>query len=163
MFHVWHVILSVPCSIVVTCWERAELLALLCGMFSCVFVTFPYGVLGQVWYLIVSIPDRCLLPYFVIYRSSKSPWPLFLGEGGPGHFHCMNFFIIHVPVVKPSFISFYNTSESLLDWRCTLPEDVDLTQLFADDLACSGFRQILLTCLIFMDYRVNTSIRNATF
>ena len=29
-------------------------------MFSCVFVIFPYGVLGQVWYLIVSIPDPCL-------------------------------------------------------------------------------------------------------
>ena len=32
-------------------------------MFSCVFVTFPCGVLGLVWYLIVSIPDFCLLPY----------------------------------------------------------------------------------------------------
>ena len=30
---------------------------------SCVFVTFPYGVPGQVWYLIVSILDLCLL-YF---------------------------------------------------------------------------------------------------
>ena len=26
-------------------------------MFSCVFVTFPYCVLFQVWYLIVSTPD----------------------------------------------------------------------------------------------------------
>ena len=24
---------------------------------SCLFVTFPFGVSGQVWYLIVSIPD----------------------------------------------------------------------------------------------------------
>ena len=31
---------------------------------SCVFVTFPYGILGQVWCLIVSIPNRCPLPYF---------------------------------------------------------------------------------------------------
>ena len=30
-------------------------------MFNLVFVTFPYGVPGQVWYLIVSIPDRGLL------------------------------------------------------------------------------------------------------
>ena len=54
------------CSLVVTCWERADLLALSCVMFSCVIVTFPisYGVLGQVWYLIVSIPSHCLLPYF---------------------------------------------------------------------------------------------------
>ena len=59
-----YTVLSVPCSLVITCWERADLLALLCVIFSCVFVTFPYGVLGQVWYLILSIPDRCLLPYF---------------------------------------------------------------------------------------------------
>ena len=33
-------------------------------MFSCVFVTFPCGIMGQVWYLIVSIPDLCRLSYF---------------------------------------------------------------------------------------------------
>ena len=33
------------------------------AVFLC-FVTFPYGVLGQVWYLIVSNPDLCRLPYF---------------------------------------------------------------------------------------------------
>ena len=39
----------------VTCLERAYLLALLYAMFSCVFFTFLYSVLGQVWYLILSI------------------------------------------------------------------------------------------------------------
>ena len=29
-----------------------------------VFVTFPCGILGQVWYLIVSFPDFCRLVYF---------------------------------------------------------------------------------------------------
>ena len=48
----------------VICWERDNLLVLLYVMFSCVFVTFPCGVLGQVWYLIVTIPDLCLLTYF---------------------------------------------------------------------------------------------------
>ena len=33
--------------------ERADLLALLCVMFSYVFVTFQYGALGQVWNMIV--------------------------------------------------------------------------------------------------------------
>ena len=33
-------------------------------MLNCVFVTFPCGILGQVWYLIVSIPDLCHLSYF---------------------------------------------------------------------------------------------------
>ena len=37
---------------------------LLLVMFNCVFVTFPCGILGQVWCLIVSIPDLCRLSYF---------------------------------------------------------------------------------------------------
>ena len=57
--------MSVHCILVITCWERANLLDFLYVMFSCVFVTFPCGVLGQVWYLIVSIPDLCLLTYIV--------------------------------------------------------------------------------------------------
>ena len=28
------------------------------------FVTFPFIILGKVWYLIVSIPDLCTLAYF---------------------------------------------------------------------------------------------------
>ena len=47
--------LYVHCSLVVTCRERASLLALLYVMLYCVFVTFPSGVLGQVCYLIVLI------------------------------------------------------------------------------------------------------------
>ena len=60
MFRVCQAVISVHCSLIVICLERAILLALLNVMFSCVFVTFPSGVLGQVWYLIVSIPDICL-------------------------------------------------------------------------------------------------------
>ena len=45
--------------------ESADLLALLCVEFTCVFVTFQYGVPGQVWYLILSIPDGFHLLYFV--------------------------------------------------------------------------------------------------
>ena len=40
-------------------------------MFNCIFVTFPCGILGQVWYLIVSIPDLCRLSYFVSITSKK--------------------------------------------------------------------------------------------
>ena len=57
------------CSHVATCWERVNLLALLYVMFSCIFVTFQYDVLGQVWYLIVLIPDLCLLPYFYLMHT----------------------------------------------------------------------------------------------
>ena len=62
-FVICHVFLSVHCSLVVTCWERVKLLALLCVRFYCGFATFPCGVLGQVWCLIVSISDLCLLTY----------------------------------------------------------------------------------------------------
>ena len=37
---------------------------LLLEIFNCVFVTFPCGILGQVWYLIVLIPDLSRLSYF---------------------------------------------------------------------------------------------------
>ena len=66
---VGHTVLPVPCSFEVTCWEWADLLAHLYVMFSCVFVILPYGVLGQVWYLIVLIPDLCLLSYFTSKMS----------------------------------------------------------------------------------------------
>ena len=38
--------LSVHCCLVVTCWERADLLALVDDVY-CIFVTFPCGILGQ--------------------------------------------------------------------------------------------------------------------
>ena len=62
MFCVSHAFASVLCCIVVTCWERADLLTLV-GDVYCIFVTFPCGTLSQVWYLIVSFPDLCLLSY----------------------------------------------------------------------------------------------------
>ena len=58
-----HAFASVHCSFVVTCLERADLLALV-GDVYCTFVTFLLGILGQVWYLIVSFPDLCYLSYF---------------------------------------------------------------------------------------------------
>ena len=35
---------------------------------NCVINTFQFGILGQVWYLIVSIPDHCPLSYFHTVR-----------------------------------------------------------------------------------------------
>ena len=63
--------MSVSRSLVVTCWEWADLLALLYVMFSCGFVTFPYCVLCPVRYLIESVPDLCLLSYFVLVETIK--------------------------------------------------------------------------------------------
>ena len=62
-----HAFASVHGCLVVTCWERADLLALV-GDVYCIFVTFPCGILGQVWYLIVSFLDLCRLSY--IYNDT---------------------------------------------------------------------------------------------
>ena len=51
------------CARLVICalWSP-DLLALVCGVYC--EGHFPIGILGQVWYLIVSIPDLCTLTYF---------------------------------------------------------------------------------------------------
>ena len=38
---------------------------------SSVSFHFPIGILGQVWYLIVSIPDLCTITYFYIICSEN--------------------------------------------------------------------------------------------
>ena len=43
---------------------KEQISCLLFVMFDCVVVTFPCGILGQVWYFIVLIPDLCRLSYF---------------------------------------------------------------------------------------------------
>ena len=46
---------------------------LLFVIFNCVFVTFPCGILGQEWYLFVSIPDLCCLSYFAQGHKTVTP------------------------------------------------------------------------------------------
>ena len=61
---------SVYC-LVVTCWERADLFALVCDVLLRVCY-FPIGILGQVWYWIVSILDLCPLSY--LENNLDDPW-----------------------------------------------------------------------------------------
>ena len=59
---------SVYWCLVVTCWETlADLLAHVCDikLWSC---HFPIGILGQVWCLIVTIPNLCPFSYVYMYR-----------------------------------------------------------------------------------------------
>ena len=65
---------SVYMCLVVTCLEMADLLALVCGVLLRV-CHFPIGILGQVWYLIVSIPDLCTLTYFGL-------WSVYIAKPG---------------------------------------------------------------------------------
>ena len=44
---------------------------LLFVIFIVIFVTFPFGILRQVWYLFVSITDPCCLFYFFSKNISR--------------------------------------------------------------------------------------------
>ena len=57
---------------VVTCRERVDLLALVCGVLLLV-CHFLIGILGQSWYFIVSIPDLCTLTYFGMSTRTGDP------------------------------------------------------------------------------------------
>ena len=59
---VCHAFAFVQCCLVVTWRERADLLDLVCDAY-CAYVTFLFGIVGQMWYLIVLIPDHCCLSY----------------------------------------------------------------------------------------------------
>ena len=63
IYYIYYTVLFVPHSLVITFCER-PLDSLVCDVSLC-FLTSPYGVLGKVCYLIVSIPDPCLLLYFL--------------------------------------------------------------------------------------------------
>ena len=61
-----HIVLSVPGSLVVS--RPLDFLAV---MFSCGFVTLPYDVLGQVWYLVELIPDICLIIFSLLHTNNR--------------------------------------------------------------------------------------------
>ena len=67
MFRVCHAVFGVHCSLVVSWWKG------LTSWLSCVFVTFPCGVLCQVWYLILSIPDLSFRSYFSCDLAGRTP------------------------------------------------------------------------------------------
>ena len=65
---------------IVVLWPPAEkgmTSWLLFVMYSCVFVTFLSGILGQVWYLIEAIPDLCHLSYLGKAQSDPEIIKLF--------------------------------------------------------------------------------------
>ena len=83
-----YAVLSVPCSVEITCWESADLLTLLCVMF---FLFLSHSHL--VWYFIVSIPDNCLLLYFVRNKKiSLKP-----------HSHCADVATVHPDAGQPVY------------------------------------------------------------
>ena len=80
--------MSISCSFVVTCLERADLLAPLYVMFSCVFfVTFPYHtvswamcVTGLYRFLTFAFFFTLLTDNMQFYLWDSNPQPFYLGS-----------------------------------------------------------------------------------
>ena len=70
----WHTVLSVPCSLVVTCWERADLLALLCVMFFLCLCHFPLWRLVSGVVLVLDCFDSRSLPFSLLLFRSFKKW-----------------------------------------------------------------------------------------
>ena len=51
---------------------RKGLTSWLSFVVSSVSLSLPIGILGQVWYLIVSIPDLCTITYFFFYYAIRA-------------------------------------------------------------------------------------------
>ena len=100
---------------------------LLFVMFNYVCVTFPCGILGQVWYLIVSIPDLCRLSYLLsiciqlsFYLACATMY-IIIGNQGvtlsvPTAFESSGYGMGHAWVTEDECISVYIRKKTL--WLC---------------------------------------------
>ena len=69
-----HTVLSVPCSLACCGQLLGKGWPLGCSLLrdvSCVLITSQYGALDQLWCLIVSILDLCILLYFHTFQQCK--------------------------------------------------------------------------------------------
>ena len=68
-------------------------------MCYCIFVTYPCGILGKVWYLIVSISDLCCLSYLELCLLGNCAYILSSGD-----FFKINFF------EKENFLEYHKSA-----------------------------------------------------
>ena len=105
MFHVlsFYANVSVPCSLVVTCWERADLQAPLYVMFYYVCVTFPYMYVPS-----FTLELRVKLVQLNMFKPSSN----FLTDRYEAAFLCGSFFsylCLSLPYCHDCFCSFVVT------------------------------------------------------
>ena len=78
LYCVCHAFTSAHCCLVVTCWERADLLALVCGVKLC-------GCYIPIWYpgsvvVLDCIDSLSLLPFFLSHCTHST---IYIGCSGP--------------------------------------------------------------------------------
>ena len=107
---------------------------------------FPIGILGQVWYLIVSIPDLCTITYFFLNLS--------------GAYYIYPYVTAWCPVLMNRFLSWYNMSharEPLYSNSAVIAGWLQSTRAHIVYLAvkkCNIFVTILLLETLFADHIV---------
>ena len=74
---------------------------------------FPIGILGQVWYLIVSIPDLCTFTYFYNYNHTKFglKWNMFTYKKIKLFYSSTYFLIFALNDLWPNFWPSYANSD----------------------------------------------------
>ena len=89
LFYLCFVFVMLSCLLIAALWSpfgKGLTSWILFVMFNSVFVTFSRGILGQVWNLIVSIPDLCHLFTYIyplrvkrlVFWQSFGSWRLCL-------------------------------------------------------------------------------------
>ena len=79
---------------------------------------FPIGILGQVWYLIVSIPDLCTITYFEKVLNSKKDTLMTKAWQIPQY--AKSFFFISWNSYFYAKIWLYHTQSTLMLWTAHL-------------------------------------------
>ena len=104
-----------------------------------VLVTFPCGVLGQVWYLIVYFSGLCLLTYFYCYSIR-----LYVNKGLKiASLYCRivllktQYLALHVNAGTQALIAQQKCSTHLLDWSNPWRQKVKLCDTFYCIVLCS--------------------------
>ena len=88
-------------------------------MFPCVFVTFLYGILGQAWYLIVSIPDLCL-PFYCIKKTQSSQALYLFGQRFTlqvGDDDQLNYFSLRLKIVSDYIRKYHKHKPQATPWH----------------------------------------------
>ena len=132
---------------------------LLFVMFNCVFVTFPCGILGQVWYVTILILDLCCHCYFKVADTLESfPISEFLSRHEFwGGFFKQSITVKDVPhvniysVLSSMYVNIYVTSLGLIifiiphvnfPYKTSIDERLiiyNITRCYSDGEYCHSF------------------------
>ena len=115
-----------------------------CVMFSSVFVTFPYGVPGEVWYLIASIPNHSLLLYFESFTKLNCILERCLSHK---NVHFLHYFSRFLLLFESRFFPSYPQTPSSYSYRISIRNENIGRKVSRDIGKGVGFLHLLLSVI----------------